>query len=90
METVHTHLVRSGALYVQFSADTTTNLNIIIIPGEGVVLIIVVEHCMQKKSVCIFVRYLRGRIKAGTHGLNAVDRAYGRLWSMADNMADRT
>ena len=30
------------------------------------------------------VRYLRGRIKAGTHGLSAVERAYGRLWSMAD------
>ena len=29
-------------------------------------------------------RYLRGRIKAGTHGLSAVERAYGRLWSMAD------
>ena len=27
-------------------------------------------------------RYLRGRIKAGTHGLSAVER--GRLWSMAD------
>ena len=26
---------------------------------------------------------LRGRIKAGTHGLNAVERAYGWLWSMA-------
>ena len=32
----------------------------------------------------LFVRYLRGRIKAGTHGLSAVERAYGRLWSMAD------
>ena len=32
----------------------------------------------------ILVRYLRGRIKAGTHGLSAVERAYGRLWSMAD------
>ena len=31
-----------------------------------------------------FVRYLRGRIKAGTHGLSAVERAYGRLWYMAD------
>ena len=31
-----------------------------------------------------FVRYLRGRIKAGTHSLSAVERAYGRLWSMAD------
>ena len=30
------------------------------------------------------VRYLRGRIKAGTHGLSAVERAYGRLWSMVD------
>ena len=30
------------------------------------------------------VRYLRGRIKAGTHGLSAVERAYGQLWSMAD------
>ena len=27
---------------------------------------------------------MRGRIKAGTHGLSAVERAYGRLWSMAD------
>ena len=33
---------------------------------------------------CMRVRYLRGRIKAGTHGLSAVERAYGRLWSMAD------
>ena len=32
----------------------------------------------------MLVRYLRGRIKAGTHGLSAVERAYGRLWSMAD------
>ena len=32
----------------------------------------------------VFVRYLCGRIKAGTHGLSAVERAYGRLWSMAD------
>ena len=35
-------------------------------------------------SIYPFVRYLRGRIKAGTHGLSAVERAYGRLWSMAD------
>ena len=35
-------------------------------------------------STSLLVRYLRGRIKAGTHGLNAVERAYGRLWSMAD------
>ena len=32
----------------------------------------------------LYIRYLRGRIKAGTHGLSAVERAYGRLWSMAD------
>ena len=32
----------------------------------------------------LLVRYLRGRIKAGTHSLSAVERAYGRLWSMAD------
>ena len=36
--------------------------------------------------MCVYklVRYLRGRIKAGTHGLSTVERAYGRLWSMAD------
>ena len=39
---------------------------------------------MVKNVVSRFVRYLRGRIKAGTHGLSAVERAYGRLWSMAD------
>ena len=35
-------------------------------------------------ALLLLVRYLRGRIKAGTHGLSAVERAYGRLWSIAD------
>ena len=35
------------------------------------------------QDVPIFVRYLRGWIKAGTHGLNAVEHAYEWLWSMA-------
>ena len=49
----------------------------------------VIKHrlCISRE-ICtvpsLFVRYLRGRIKAGTHGLSAVERAYGRLWSMAD------
>ena len=40
-------------------------------------------YILQKKpnNPCT---YLRGRIKAGTHGLSAVEGAYGRLWSMAD------
>ena len=48
-----------------------------------------IQHCTSKcgilsKQPYHLVRYLRGRIKAGTHGLSAVERAYGRLWSMAD------
>ena len=39
---------------------------------------------MESNTQCELVRYLRGRIKAGTHGLSPVERAYGRLWSMAD------
>ena len=34
--------------------------------------------------IALYDSYLRGRIKAGTHGLSAVERAYGRLWCMAD------
>ena len=45
-----------------------------------------VANCTLLKYVYVFVRYLRGRIKAGTHGLSAVERAYGRLWSMADRI----
>ena len=48
-------------------------------------LYIYIHLCVHThKCQTIFVRYLRGRIKAGTHGLSAVERAYGRLWSMAD------
>ena len=40
--------------------------------------------CEIRPVPSLLVRYLRGRIKAGTHNLSAVERAYGRLWSMAD------
>ena len=39
--------------------------------------------CHSREVRPVPSRYLCGRIKAGTHGLNAVERSYERLWSMA-------
>ena len=56
MEETHTrtHLVRRGALHIEFSTDAASNLNVIVIPGELWILTVVIQHCAHRYSTYVY------------------------------------